>query len=582
MTHRTKLRRGIRSLVGVAAAALLVFGTLNTGAAAPAAAIGATHQPISGIGSSWSANALQQWIRNVGNNYGWTITYDDRGSTAGRQGFADGSYDFAVSEIPWELKDSDIVDPRPARGFAYMPIVAGGTAIMYNLVVGGSRVTNLRLSGETLTKIFTGVVTTWNDPAIAADNPSIALPAIPIIPVVRSDGSGTTAQFTSWMRKQYPALYTEFCARVGKANCGITSNFPFVQGSAFIAQNGSNGVAGYVAQEQYVGAITYVEYSYALNSGMPVAKLLNAADYYTEPTAQNVAVSLLGAQINQDAASPDYLTQDLTNVYNNADPRTYPMSSYSYMIIPTRVEGRFTEDKGLTLGDFSQYFLCEGQQQAEVLGYSPLPINLAAAGLDQVQRIPGADPTGKDITACNNPTFSPDGTNRLANEAPFPSECDKRGATQCADGTGGAKGSTNASTAGDATAAAAGQADAAASPSAAAPGAETALDPNAKPIVVNAVPTAIDPIRRLTAPSVVATVLALLLLAGLVVPPWWAKRRRAQAAGADAGAATGAAAEPVERPSRTPAEALRNVTARVRSPFTRRESKSDASGDHTP
>lgn len=410
-----------------------------------ARAVGSTYYPVSGAGSTWSANAMQQWIRNVFDNYRWKITYDDSGSSAGRQLFSQGTVDFAVSEIPYALSGSDSPDPRPKRQFAYMPIVAGGTSFMYNLVIGGQRVTNLRLSGETIAKIFTGVITKWNDPMIAADNPRLALPAISIVPVVRSDGSGTTAQLTTWMRAQYPSVWTAYCAKVGKANCGITSNYPTAAGSAFIAQQGSNGVAGTVAQDKSVGAITYVEYSYALNARFPVVKVLNSAGYYTEPKASNVAVALLGSVINNDPNSPDYLTQQLTGVYTNPDPRSYPLSSYSYMIIPTAIESNFTENKGLTLADFASYFLCEGQQQAEVLGYSPLPINLAQAGLEQVLKIPGGNPANKDISKCNNPTFSADGSNKLAATAPQPAACDKQGADQCLTGTGGAAATSTAS-----------------------------------------------------------------------------------------------------------------------------------------
>ncbi len=437
----------VRGLALVSCLAL-VLG-MAVGPSAPSAeASSRVYQPISGAGSTWSANALQQWIRNVFDNYRWRVTYDDRGSSAGRQLFAQGTVDFAVSEIPYALANSDSPDPRPSRQFAYLPIVAGGTSFMYNLVIGGQRVTNLRLSGETVSKIFTGVITSWDHPEIAADNPRLSLPAIPIVPVVRSDGSGTTAQFTAWMRSQHSAIWTAYCQRAGRSNCGITSNYPTIAGSRFVAQQGSNGVAGYVAQSAAVGAITYVEYSYALNARFPVAKLLNRAGFYTEPTASNVSVALLGSVINNDPNSPDYLTQQLNGVYNNPDPRTYPLASYSYMIIPTAIQGSFTAEKGLTLADFSAYFLCEGQQQAEVLGYSPLPINLVRAGLEQVAKIPGGDPATKDISRCNNPTFSPDGSNRLANTAPQPQACDRQGPDQCATGTGGARDTPTAPNAG--------------------------------------------------------------------------------------------------------------------------------------
>jgi phosphate transport system substrate-binding protein len=197
-----------------------------------------------------------------------------------------------------------------------------------------------------------------------------------------------------------------------------------------------------------VGTITYVEYSYALNTGFPVAKILNSSGYYVEPTPNNTAVGLLGARVNTNSSSSAYLTADLSRVYTNGDKRAYPLSSYSYIVVPTKVEGTFSENKGRTLGEFAYYFLCEGQRQAPTLGYSPLPINLVQAGLQQVRRIPGVEAQKVDIKKCNNPTFSADGTNLLAKNAPFPSECDKVGVTQCATGTGGAKQSTAASAGG--------------------------------------------------------------------------------------------------------------------------------------
>lgn len=417
-------------------AALLFTAVLPT----PDNAAAVTYVPISGAGSTWSQNALDQWRANV-KQYGMTVNYNGTGSSDGRNQYRNGTVDYGVSEIPYGIKDSGVVDPPPSRKYAYMPIVAGGTSFMYNLKIGGRRVTNLRLSGDVITKIFTGVIKTWNDPAIKADNPALAraLPALPVVPVVRSDGSGTTAQFTTWMAKRYGSLWDDYCRKAGRSTpCGQTSNFPLVPGSRFVAQAGSNGVSGYVAQGGNVGTITYVEYSYAVyTTGFPVVKVLNAAGYYVEPKATNVAVALLQAQINPD------LTQRLDQVYTDGDRRTYPLSSYSYMIIPTGIEYKFNAQKGKTLGAFAYYFLCQGQQSVADLGYSPLPINLVKAGLKQVRKIPGVSVESIDIKNCHNPTFSTNGTNTLAKTAPYPPACDKKGATQCATGTGGAKTPTN-------------------------------------------------------------------------------------------------------------------------------------------
>jgi phosphate transport system substrate-binding protein len=415
-----------------ALAALFLIGIFVAGGASPAHA--ASYFPISGSGSTWSQNALDQWRSNVARNYAMTINYNGVGSTSGRRDFIQGTVDFAISEIPFQAHPQDgSAAENPTTGYAYMPIVAGGTSFMYNLKISGQRVTNLRLSGETIAKIFTGKITNWNDAAIKADNPGLAMPSKTIVPVIRSDGSGTSAQFTLWMSKQFPSIWTT----------GMTSQFPSFGNAK--AQKGSDGTSGYVSQNYGEGAITYVEYSYAKKAGFPVVKVLNKAGYYIEPTALSVAVAMTKAQINSDKNSSDYLTQILDGVYNSTDPRTYPLSSYSYAIVPTQVAGIFNTDKGNTLSSFMRYVLCEGQQQADTLGYSPLPMNLVLAGSDQIKRIPGSGGTGIDTSKCNNPTFkagdSPS-NNVLATTAPQPQACDKQGTTQCTTGTGGATAST--------------------------------------------------------------------------------------------------------------------------------------------
>jgi hypothetical protein len=251
------------------------------------------------------------------------------------------------------------------------------------------------------------------------------------------------------MATKYKSLWNNYCNAVGRNECGQTSFYPFKSG--MVAQPGSQGVSGYVAQKANEGTITYVEYSYALKTNFPVAKILNDAGYYVEPTASNVALGLLGAKINQNKSSPMYLTQELAGVDNSKDARAYPLSSYSYIIVPTSEQSSFTPAKGSTLAAFSNYFLCEGQQQAEVLGYSPLPVNLVKVGLEQVTKIPGADPSSINIAKCNNPTFSASGENTLAKNAPMPDACDKKGVEQCTTGTGGASGTSTGGTTGTGT-----------------------------------------------------------------------------------------------------------------------------------
>jgi phosphate ABC transporter phosphate-binding protein len=427
--------------VGAATAVSLICLAVQPASAAQS---GQSYVPIDGAGSTWSANAIDQWVTNV-SQYGMVVNYQPVGSTSGREEFADGTVDWGASEIPYGVQDGNITDPPPSRGYAYMPDTAGGTTFMYNLKIGNTQVTNLRLSGQAIAEIFTGVITNWDSPIIAADNPGLTMPDLQIVPVVRSDGSGATAMFTQWMLATEPSYWDAYCAKVGRSPCTQTSAYPVLPNSAMIGQSGDLGVSGYVSQAQADGAIGYVEYSYALETGFPVALVLNAAGYYTEPTAENVAVSLLAAQINMDQGSPDYLTQNLTNVYTDPDPRTYELSSYSYMILPTDTSNGFTTAKGYTLGAFGSYLLCQGQVPLDALGYSSLPINLVEAGFQQLQKIPGnqvPSTTVAQIQGCHNPTFSTNGTNTLAVDDPYPAACDKQGTTQCSTATGGATTST--------------------------------------------------------------------------------------------------------------------------------------------
>ncbi len=424
------LRRGRISRLGFAAAIVALL-TLSFSRPAEAA-----YAQIEGSGSTWSEVIVQQWIADVNAN-GMKVTYNGGGSSQGRKAFAQNVTDFGITEIPYQGKDEyGNADTAGNREFAYMPIIAGGTAFSYQIRIGGKLVKNLRLSGDTLAKIFTNKITNWNDPAIAKDNNGRKFPSLKIIPVVRSDGSGTTAQFTRWMDAQHSATWRGY---FGKS--GLTSYYP--RKGNMIAAAGSDQVMNTIAGAAGNGTIGYVEYSFPVNKKFPVVKMLNKAGYFVEPTQYNVAVALTKARINQDKGSDKYLTQILDGVYSATDPRTYPLSSYSYMLLPTgSADRRMTTQKRQTLADFMFYSLCEGQSKAGAYGYSPLPLNLVKAGFDQLKLLKTADSQvqidGRDVKKCNNPTFvSGDlSKNKLAQIAPQPASCDKVGAGPCTGGTG--------------------------------------------------------------------------------------------------------------------------------------------------
>jgi ABC-type phosphate transport system substrate-binding protein len=412
------------------AAAALGFAAVI---AAPLPASAGTYVAISGSGSSWSSVALDQWQQDLRPN-GLVINYNPDGSAAGRGDYMANQDDFAGSDPPFRNGHDQLGGTgaeHPNQGYSYIPDTAGGTAFMYHINVAGHLITNLRLSGETIMKIFTGAITNWDDKVITKDY-GAQLPNLPITPVIRSDGSGATFFFTRWMSHVFPSEWDAFCKKVKPGvhlPCGQTEFYPLFSGAK--SENGSNNVATYITASYGNGAIGYDEYAYALNSHYPVVKVLNSAGYYVLPSASNVAVALTKAVINEDSHSPDFLQQDLDSVYTFTDPRSYPLSSYSYLIVPragTHQPTNFTAAKGKTLSTFIDYFLCGGQREVAALGYSPLPLNLVQGGLLQSSKVPGAipGPNPTTLAGCNNPTFT-NGKLTLLLTAPQPSPCDKVG-----------------------------------------------------------------------------------------------------------------------------------------------------------
>jgi ABC-type phosphate transport system substrate-binding protein len=425
-----KRPHGLRRFGLLLGAVLLATGPLPGSPVSPAQA--ASYVELQGDGSSWAEPAVTQWARDMVPD-GIDINFTGDGSAEGREHYIEDQNDFAGSDIAF-LKQGDPFGggvENVGWNYSYIPIVAGGTTFMYNLTVGGRKITNLRLSGATVAKIFTGQITNWADPAIAHDYGQ-QLPSQPITVVTRSDGSGASYMFTRWLSVEYAGQWNAFCkAHGGPSPCPPTEFYPGF--GASIQKDGSDQVAAFLASSISEGAIGYDEYAYALNYGLPVVKLLNAAGYYTLPTPSNVAIALQAAVIDENPNDVDFLMQDLDGVYTYKDPRSYPLSSYSYLIIPRDTGGglnnqpppSWTDTKGVTLSTWLNYVLCGAQQSAGSLGYSPLPKNLVVGGFQQVDHLPGhiATPDLQQLQGCNNPTYS-NGVDHLTADAPMPSPCD--------------------------------------------------------------------------------------------------------------------------------------------------------------
>jgi phosphate ABC transporter phosphate-binding protein len=422
--RRLRLRLFISALAAALALAVVPAG--------PASA--ANYVTLNGDGSSWAQPAIQQWTHDIASADGIQINYTGDGSAQGRAKYAADQNDFAGSDIAFLTQGDPFGAGKEAStwNYSYIPIVAGGTTFIYNLTVAGQKIKNLRLAGATIAGIFTGAITNWDAPQITHDY-GAQLPNLPITVVTRADGSGASYMFTRWLSKQYANEWNSFCGSHGGPNpCGPTEFYPGFSNS--VQKNGSDQMASFLASPISNGAIGYDEYAYALNYGLPAVKMLNAAGYYTLPTDSNVAIALQAAVIDENPNDVTFLMQNLDGVYTYSDPRAYPLSSYSYLIIPRDHGGglnnqpppSWTNDKGATLSTWLNYVLCGAQQSAGNLGYSPLPKNLVVGGFQQVDHMTGhvATPDTTQLNGCNNPTYS-NGVNHLIVDAAMPSPCDK-------------------------------------------------------------------------------------------------------------------------------------------------------------
>jgi phosphate transport system substrate-binding protein len=301
-------------------------------------------------GSTAQKNAMDEWIKAYQQKCsGVTINYEGTGSGAGVTAFTSGTADFAGSDSA--LKAGDEVTKANARcagGQAVdLPMVIGPIAVVYNV----SGVDNLQLKPATIAKIFAGTIKKWDDAAIKADNPGASLPGTTIQTVHRSESSGTTDNFTKFLSKTAASDWTFGNDKTWKAPGGTGANK-------------SDGVASAVKQAD--GSIAYVEWSFAENAGLKMAKVGNGAGEFAELTADSAGKAIAGAQITGTA--PD-LTMSID--YNTKEAGAYPLVLVTYEIACTK--GLPADKAKLVKGFLSYAASTEGQTALTDLGYAPLP-----------------------------------------------------------------------------------------------------------------------------------------------------------------------------------------------------------------
>jgi phosphate transport system substrate-binding protein len=325
------------------AVASLVFG-------AGFAAAGSKGGSLKGAGSSFVFPLVSQWQANYKSTQ---ITYGPVGSGAGIAAITARTVDFGASDAPLS-KDQFAA----CKGCEQIPWALSSTSIPYHVpgVAYG-----LKLTGKIIANIYLGHITKWNNSAIKKINPGVKLPDLKITPVYRSDGSGTSYNFTDYLSR----VSSEFKNKIG---VGTQPNFP-----TGIGGRGSSGLAGIVSRTD--GAIGYVDEAYSLKNGFKVAKVQNRAGKFQLPGLRGIKAA--AATIHR---VPSNGALSIVN-----PPKTqklaYPICTFTYVIVPLK------SNKAATLKQFISWAITGGQKYASPLQFYPLPKLVQTADRAFVRRI---------------------------------------------------------------------------------------------------------------------------------------------------------------------------------------------------
>lgn len=299
-------------------------------------------QSLSGAGATFPLPFYNVVFEQFATAQGDEVAYGGIGSGGGVRNLKDQIVDFAGSDA--FLSDKEMAE-MPA--VIHVPTCMGAVVLAYNL----QGVDKLNLSGELVADIFAGDIKQWNDPRIAALNPEAKLPAENIIPVFRSDGSGTTFVFTDYLTKVSPKWASKF-------GTDKSVNFPVGQ-----AAKGNPGVAGVISKT--ANTIGYVGSEYAFAQKLSYANLQNTAGQFVTPTAESISAAAAG-EIPADTR---------TSITNSSAPGAYPISTFTWMIIYKEQNyAKRTKEQAAATLDLLQYMLSkEAQAITAEVHYAPLP-----------------------------------------------------------------------------------------------------------------------------------------------------------------------------------------------------------------
>ena len=304
---------------------------------------------INGAGATFPYPLYSKWFALYNkNNPGVQFNYQAIGSGGGIRQLIKQTVDFGASDAPMKAED---IKKAPGK-IRHIPTVLGAISISYNLP---NIRQSLKLDGTILAKIFLGKIKKWSNPALAALNPGLDLPERPILVVRRADGSGTTDIFSDYLSDVSP----EWKQKVGR---GKTLRWP-----VGIGAKGNDGVAAQIKNNH--GAIGYIELAYSLKLGIQIAALKNRAKNFVFPDIQSI--SMAAQQITD--------TKEGISIVNPAGNKAYPISAFTYILLPEE------HPKRKHMRKFLHWALTEGQQHASSLHYAPLPKILAQNILKNIQ-----------------------------------------------------------------------------------------------------------------------------------------------------------------------------------------------------
>ena len=354
------------AILSLAASAALLLAACGKGAspASDAAASGpAGGAAIAGAGATFPAPIYARWAQSYRQQTGLGVNYQAIGSGGGIKQIEAKTVDFGASDKP--LKPEELAK----AGLYQFPTVVGGVVPIMNLQ--GVTPGQIHLSGQVLASIFMGAIGRWNDPQITALNPGVSLPNLPITVVHRSDGSGTSFLFTSYLSMVSPA----FKQKVGASDA--------VQWPTGLGGKGNDGVAAFV--KQTAGSIGYVEFAYAAQNNMTYADLQAHDGGFIAPTAQTFSAAAAAA--DWGAAPGNYLL-----LLDQAGANAWPITGATFILLDAR---QADAAKGKAVLGFFDWAYKTGDAAAASLNYVPLPAPVKAMVRQQWAGITGPD--GKPV-----------------------------------------------------------------------------------------------------------------------------------------------------------------------------------------